>query len=119
VQDLADEAGVEADGENDKASDQGAAGDDAETRGAVSGYDRAEEAYDATTKLEGAGHETLTQVIPQEDETLPASRKHYGIVTLRSSDGEEYEFGITSPDTARQIANSFNAVADEMSRRRA
>jgi hypothetical protein len=122
VQDLADEAGVEADGENDRASDAGGPegsedDDDAATRTAASGYAKAKEAYEATTKLEGGQHEVLTQIIPQGDETLPPSRKHYGIVRLRTEDGDEMEFGVSSPATARHIANVFNAVADEMSRR--
>lgn len=116
VQDLADDADVEADGENDTASGE----DDAATRTAASGYAGARAAYEATTVLEGGQHEVLTEVIPQEgDDTLPPSKKHYGIVRLRTADGDEIEFGVPNPDTARHLANVFSAAADELSRRRA
>jgi hypothetical protein len=68
-------------------------------------------------KLEGAQFEVLSYPVGEANESGVQTKKHGAVVTLRSSDGEEQEFVVTSEATARQIANAFSAAGDEIARR--
>jgi hypothetical protein len=84
---------------------------------AVAGHVDADADNAERTPIEGAEFSVSTSV-SEANGDVPETRKHYGKMVLRSSEGEEVEFSVNNVATARQIANAFSALADELTRRR-
>lgn len=107
VKTTAEKAGVEAEGEDDVATPSSPVT-------APSGSAENADLIDELDMVEGASFEAYTGLVGENQ-----TKRHAGRVTIRTADGTEYEFGVSHPDTARQIANAFTGIADELSRRRA
>lgn len=109
----ADRAGAEDEGDDDTP----ASGVSNSALASPAGHPDNEERVTEGTKLEGAQFEVVSYPHGAPNESGVVSKKHGGVITLRSSEGEEVEFVVTSEATARQIANAFGRLGDEIARR--